>query len=898
MMNGVEYKIVLDGGVNLPLVLQSGCNKPKSGEPQYPVLTITDAPPISFTAPYSQALTDYKIYGASGGVGDLVASGEHQGEYAVPVTVTDGTQSATKTVYLSSPLNGVQVYGAFFDSAAESSTAAVTYLEDAVGKTPAGIGENGFSYGDWQNAFFMPRPCMLKYDGTVDYYLDPNNYEIKAEESTFSHSDYKAVEYIESTGTQYIDTDIAVTDYENMYVDAVTKFSGFVGGTEQTFGADYVYENKTVNYNTYSAANDRLLSDFIEVSGDKIIVTIEGRIWQGTVNFEIDFYNSSKTWIAYQGWLSAASGTHSVIVNRSSNAAYIRILLKNGASYMNPNIISKTVVKCGSLGTNRRLFGVDDGGDLIFRASVQTDYTLASSHGAANVTKVGGQSLLTDDRLYYRCKHHASYVNRSDSDTNTGTIDASTLPTSTLRIFGCKSTGTSDVLDYVKMKIYRLTIGDNSGVLYELIPVERNSDGALGLYDKIGGSFYPASGTGTMNKGAYYEISDCDNIRYGGNAMVEFPKIWYKFAAGENEGEGYFYVSNAKVDNSYHCWCNYDSEDNETDHFYTNVYDVTYFNSTARSISHQYLKNNDKPSMSTQITRSTANNAGTDVEWYTSVFSDKQLIDALLMLIGKSVDLSSTFGNGCHSDSSANPYTTYQTGVQLDNKGLFYGSISDTLTPVKVFGMENWYSFMRPLSGLRFAANSFVLAKLTYGTADGSTVTGYKEDSSSTAYNDQYLTLCHTYVTSGDWNYITQYTFSEYGYFPLRYDSSATGSIFNQTVYSNDASSYGALIYNYGAPIARKGLNSICTAQTSANMYPSGLSCKPVAGGSVTTQVTTLDADYIDYGAGKRYDTDGTETAVTLPELSVYSGENTLSVGTSVQPSKVSITARGIKEVE
>ena len=28
----------------------------------------------------------------------------------------------------------------------------------------------------WKNAFFLPRPCMLKWDGTVDYYLDLRNY--------------------------------------------------------------------------------------------------------------------------------------------------------------------------------------------------------------------------------------------------------------------------------------------------------------------------------------------------------------------------------------------------------------------------------------------------------------------------------------------------------------------------------------------------------------------------------------------------------------------------------------------------------------------------------------------------------------------------------------------------
>ena len=38
-----------------------------------------------------------------------------------------------------------------------------------------------WEWGGWQGAFFMPRPCMLRTDGTVDYYLDPDDYTKKAD---------------------------------------------------------------------------------------------------------------------------------------------------------------------------------------------------------------------------------------------------------------------------------------------------------------------------------------------------------------------------------------------------------------------------------------------------------------------------------------------------------------------------------------------------------------------------------------------------------------------------------------------------------------------------------------------------------------------------------------------
>ena len=38
-----------------------------------------------------------------------------------------------------------------------------------------------FDYGSWKNAFFMPKPCQLKPNGKVDYYLDPDDYSKKAD---------------------------------------------------------------------------------------------------------------------------------------------------------------------------------------------------------------------------------------------------------------------------------------------------------------------------------------------------------------------------------------------------------------------------------------------------------------------------------------------------------------------------------------------------------------------------------------------------------------------------------------------------------------------------------------------------------------------------------------------
>ena len=69
---------------------------------------ISGAPPLSFKAKKAGALENYRIYGNTVGgesVGDLVESGEHAGEYEVPVTV-EGKNLLPNTA-TSQTINGV-----------------------------------------------------------------------------------------------------------------------------------------------------------------------------------------------------------------------------------------------------------------------------------------------------------------------------------------------------------------------------------------------------------------------------------------------------------------------------------------------------------------------------------------------------------------------------------------------------------------------------------------------------------------------------------------------------------------------------------------------------------------------------------------------------------------------
>ena len=76
---------------------------------RWKIKTISGAPPLSFKAK-AGALKDYKIYGNTvdgESVGDLETTGEHAGEYKVPVTVSNGADTQTIPIYLTEQIKKV-----------------------------------------------------------------------------------------------------------------------------------------------------------------------------------------------------------------------------------------------------------------------------------------------------------------------------------------------------------------------------------------------------------------------------------------------------------------------------------------------------------------------------------------------------------------------------------------------------------------------------------------------------------------------------------------------------------------------------------------------------------------------------------------------------------------------
>ena len=271
--------------------------------------------------------------------------------------------------------------------------------------------------------------------------------------------------------------------------------------------------------------------------------------------------------------------------------------------------------------------------------------------------------------------------------------------------------------------------------------------------------------------------SDIANTDYEGNAMMEWGRngeqIWYRvepysYNNIENIGAR-VYISNRKINDDYHCWSFIDSEGNIKDHFYTSIYNgskITGSDSVVRlrSLSGQMPCHNTTPANEATYAMANATDSS-KVSWYIATYADMILISFLLTLIGKSLDTQTVFGYGCASDyddthPTGSGYYGIHASGETNDKGLFWGSNVTTkgsCKPVKVFGMENyWGNLWQRIAGL-VNDHGVEKVKLTWGTEDGSTGTGYQLGSSSVT---GFLTVCNAPTSGG---YVKYWYYTPYG---------------------------------------------------------------------------------------------------------------------------------------
>ena len=121
----------------------------------------------------------FTVYLPELGVWTVTGSGTTT--YGIPRTYTEDINISDYTLYEVQCWRNV--YAFHIDGTKSDPAQMITYLEDCKGYTPAKMNynTNRFDWGSWnRDEFFVPRPCMLKNDGTVDYYLKDWNYAYKA----------------------------------------------------------------------------------------------------------------------------------------------------------------------------------------------------------------------------------------------------------------------------------------------------------------------------------------------------------------------------------------------------------------------------------------------------------------------------------------------------------------------------------------------------------------------------------------------------------------------------------------------------------------------------------------------------------------------------------------------
>lgn len=320
---------------------------------------------------------------------------------------------------------------------------------------------------------------------------------------------------------------------------------------------------------------------------------------------------------------------------------------------------------------------------------------------------------------------------------------------------------TNDVFNY----------GDwaNAFFIKNLKPVYLNRDGSIEY--ELNKNNYKQKADGTT-------ASEVTDLTSSGNVMAGFPTVWfYRYMSANTE---YVVISNKQLDYRFKAYAHHDVDGNILPYIYLAAYNgslsdydsaVGVSTGKLRSISGVEYHNlntitNNKilsnATRSEEINFAQRNNvAGEQGEgWYIRHKAEWDMVNDLLVLISGTTDTQTAFGNGVISGyASATNAGIKATGL-YDDKGLFYGKNTRT-DPVKVFGIENWWgNIWNSLAGW-VMVNGTQKVKMTHGTEDGSTVTGFNTDGTD------YVAIPNSTPSGTNGGYISGWSKSEYGMIPL-----------------------------------------------------------------------------------------------------------------------------------
>lgn len=281
-------------------------------------------------------------------------------------------------------------------------------------------------------------------------------------------------------------------------------------------------------------------------------------------------------------------------------------------------------------------------------------------------------------------------------------------------------------------------------------------------------------------KDIYGNTVTIDETLTGANVMIEFPKIWMKIVPfGDDNSMADVYFSQVKVDDGYKDYPYIDYQGVHKEHFYMPAYNGSLINDgtndVLRSVSGQAVMNSKTGTQ--EISYAKANGDG----WYTELFGQIQLINMLLLFMGKSTDTQTVFGRGIDTGAQT-AFNAYVTGAG-NIKGLFWGS-NDGTQLVKVFGIENWWGLQWRRYGGHIIVSGSHRVKLCYGREDGSTTDNFNTDASG------YITLGAAAPSGTSGGYISKMYFSPLCMMPTVASGSSSTYFADGLWFNNSATTY------------------------------------------------------------------------------------------------------------
>lgn len=299
-------------------------------------------------------------------------------------------------------------------------------------------------------------------------------------------------------------------------------------------------------------------------------------------------------------------------------------------------------------------------------------------------------------------------------------------------------------------------------------------------------------------------LSDVSNTNYGGNVMIGFPQVWFKY---EMDGTlQHVYVANCQVDEDYNCFTHYNKNGVLLDEIYIMAFQPGNISSKLRSISGISILTNN--SGTTEITYAQNNGAS----WNLMDYGEFNMIAMLLTLMGKSTNVEAVYGKGRDSNNANGT-----TGECITN-GMFYGT--SATGKLKIFGIENYYAnYWKRCNGCVYTSSGMKYKLCDY-TTDGSGVVGYNTDGSG------YLT--HQTFSGSSGGYISQTLLTSKGIFPTVASGSATTYFCDGLWWASGGFAIVGGAYNHGSLAGAFALHVDDAVSYAYSSIGGSLSCKPL----------------------------------------------------------------------